>query len=682
VSTTKEARSRSNQDEQPAQGHKISVVILSKDESELANTLELLKPQCEGLGAQCIVVDASEHRLEFIHQANLWTTWLDYSGPFWRSSTIPHQRNVGCRAAEGDIIAFCDSGLEPDENWLDTITAPLINGKFTLVCGPVFAKHEGVYKAFNDVADGEILASAATANMAFLKSVFDEVTGFDERLFYGSDTDFVWRCASFNHPCYEVRAAGMVMNFGKTSLTIRRSWRYGRGWARLFGLHPERRAFMMKESPERVVYPAWILFGPFAIFSFANRKLRWAPLAWTVALGFLLARNRKTPKPHVVLADHIIAGASVLDETTRRIVGEMAPVIFLPDDPSPYLRELANALTQQGTPVAFWRGPTKSATLNILLGPLWVALLAWRGVRIIHVHWTFGFARSSGSMSGRIARWWFEVFLWTAHAVGLKIIWTAHNVLPHEAVFDDDTAARNVLATRADAVIALSPHSSREISDLFDVSKVTVIPHGPLESSPSSSGREDARTVLNLGSRPCFSFFGNLRPYKGVETLIGAAELLGPKVAIRICGRGDSNYVTSLSLKSNAANAAGADIQIDARWRSDAELADLLAASDACVFPFTQVDNSSSVLLALAAGRPVIIPDLASLRHIKNRGVLRFDPTNPVRALSDVMSKVAVMSEEERVELGCAAREWALNFDWRTIAEETALVYAKALRGT
>jgi glycosyltransferase involved in cell wall biosynthesis len=572
--------------------------------------------------------------------------------------------------------------LEPDKNWLVAITAPLIGGEFTLVCGPVFAKHEGVYEALNDVADGDILESAATANMAFLKSVFQEVMGFDERLFYGSDADFVWRCASSNHPCYGVRAAGMVMDFGTTSLTMRRSWRYGRGWARLFGLHPERRGSMMKESPERWVYPAWILFAPISFFAFASRKMRWAPWAWLVTLGFLLARNRKTPKPHAVLADHIIAGASVLDETARRIVGEMAPVVFLPDDPSPYVRALADALTQQGTPVAFWRGPTKSATLNIVLGPLWVVLLAWRGVRIIHIHWTFGFARSSGPVSGRIARWWFAIFLWTAHTVGLKIIWTAHNLLPHEAVFDNDIVARSVLVTRADAIIALSSHSSREVSNLFGVSKVTVIPHGPLEISPSSSGREDARADLNVGSRPCFSLFGNLRPYKGVETLIAAAELLGSKVAVRISGRGDSNYVSNLSIMSNAANSAGADIQIEPRWRSDAELADLLAASDACVFPFTHVDNSSSVLLALAAGRPVIIPDLASLRHIENVGVLRFDPTDPVRALSEAMSKIAKMSEAERIALGSAAREWALNFDWRSIAEETALVYAKAIRGS
>src|ERR1700733_14812066 len=110
----------------PSERHRqISVVVLSKDELDLEYTLELLQPQCESLDAECIVVDASEHRLESIHQAHPWVTWINYSGPVWRSSTIPHQRNVGCRAASGDIIAFCDAGGEPDVDWLRTITAPL-----------------------------------------------------------------------------------------------------------------------------------------------------------------------------------------------------------------------------------------------------------------------------------------------------------------------------------------------------------------------------------------------------------------------------------------------------------------------------------------------------------------------------------------------------------------------------
>jgi glycosyltransferase involved in cell wall biosynthesis len=658
----------------------ISVVVLSKDELDLEYTLELLQPQCESLDAECIVVDASEHRLESIHQAHPWVTWINYSGPFWRSSTIPHQRNVGCRAASGDIIAFCDAGGEPDVDWLRTITAPLLDGTRTLVCGPVYSKRVGVYSVINDSADGELVESAPSGNLAFRKTVFTQVDGFDERLFYGSDVEFSWRCANSGNPCYQVSAARMNMDFGNSSLTLRRSWRYGRAFIRTWELHPERRVWIMKNSPERVIYPVWILLGPLSLLAATYRKLRWAPLAWLGILGLLLVRNRKAPGTLKIVGDHVVGGVSTLNEAARRISGDVPPVIFVPDDETPYLNRLAETLISRGTPVSSWRAPTPSATINVLLGPLWIALLAWRGVKILHIHWTYKFSVSSGPLLGRLARWWFGVFLTTAHASGIKIVWTAHNLLPHEAVFDDDMAARRLLATEADAIIAMSPHSAQEISELFGVTNVTVIPLGPLELPASLAGRDKVRQALGVEGRTCFTFFGYLRPYKGLEDLIVAAERLGPDVAVIIAGQGESDYVAKLADMVTVANAAGADVHFDPRFQSEGELADLLAASDVCVFPFVRIDNSGSALLAQASGLPIIIPDLVSLRHIENPGVLRFDHTHSLGALMDVMGEVAKRDHAELVELGRAAREWTFESNWSEIADATADVYAKAFR--
>lgn len=669
---------RGNSSESPLQ---ISVVVLSKDELDLAGTLEMLRPQCESLGAECIVVDASEHRLEAIHRAHPWVTWIDYSGPFWRSSTIPHQRNVGCRAANGDIIAFCDAGGEPEADWLRAITAPLMSGARTLVCGPVFSKRVGVYSVINDHPDGELVESAPSGNLAFLKTVFNDVNGFDERLFYGSDVEFSWRCASAGHPCYQVRGAVMNMDFGNPSLTLRRSWRYGRAFIRTWQLHPERRIWIVKDSPERILYPLWLLIGPLSLFSAAFRKMRWAPFAWLSVLGLLLVRNRKAPGTFRVVADHVVGGVSTLNEVARSISGDVPPVIFFPEDETPYLRRLSEAVSSTGTPVSLWRAPTGSATLNLLLGPLWILILAWRGVKIIHIHWTYNFSPSSDPLIGRLARWWFEVFLASAHAGGVKIVWTAHNLLPHEAVFDDDLAARKVLASRADAIIALSPHGAQEVSELFGVTDVTVIPLGPLELPPSRSDRESLRLARGVDERTFFTFFGFLRPYKGLEALIAAAEQLGPDVAVAIAGQGESNYVAKLEKLVAAANAAGANVNFEPRWYDEEELADLLVATDVCVFPFVRVDNSGSALLAQATGLPVILPDLDSLRHIDNPGVMRFDHTDPVAALVEAMATAAKMDHAELAALGCSAREWASELNWTEIGKETTAVYRRTVLG-
>jgi len=75
------------------------------------------------LEAENIVVDASEGRIDYIHQALACTNWIDFNGSFWRSSTIPDQRNAGCRAAEGgsgterEALGFAAREFALDIDW-------------------------------------------------------------------------------------------------------------------------------------------------------------------------------------------------------------------------------------------------------------------------------------------------------------------------------------------------------------------------------------------------------------------------------------------------------------------------------------------------------------------------------------------------------------------------------------
>jgi len=371
----------------------VSVVILNKDEPELMKSLDLLKLQCEALEAECIVVDASDGRMDYIGEAHPWVRWINFRPPFWRSSSIPHQRNAGVRAAQSDIVAFCDAGGEPAPDWLENLTAPLLSGKYHLVCGPIESLVPGVFGTIHDVEDGEEVESPATANYALKVSVSEDIGGFEERLFYGSDADFTWRAKAAGHPCINVRSAVMYMNWnaGKSDIQHRRSWRYGRGWARLYNLHPERHRRMLQEQPERAVYSAMIGTAPLALVSLFNRRTRILSVGWLTAIGLLLFRNRKSAKPTAVVVDHAIGAASVMVETAVQTIGELPPVLMAPDTQSPYVKELEKALQRKGVPVSRFAGPTRSKTLNILLGPLMIALARFRGVRILHIHWTFDF---------------------------------------------------------------------------------------------------------------------------------------------------------------------------------------------------------------------------------------------------------------------------------------------------
>ena len=89
----------------------ISIVIISKDEASLDDTLTAVTAQAQALEepAEVVVVDASDGRLDYIrlrHQAQ--ARWVQFDQPQGTSISIPHQRNAGVRAAKGEIIVIAD----------------------------------------------------------------------------------------------------------------------------------------------------------------------------------------------------------------------------------------------------------------------------------------------------------------------------------------------------------------------------------------------------------------------------------------------------------------------------------------------------------------------------------------------------------------------------------------------
>ena len=110
----------------------ISIVIISKDEPSLDDTLVSLPSQVAALGepGEIIVVDASAGRLDHIKQRHaIPVRWLDFQQPPRVRISIPHQRNAGVRAARGDIIVFTDAGCLPEKEWLKWMVESLRAGE-------------------------------------------------------------------------------------------------------------------------------------------------------------------------------------------------------------------------------------------------------------------------------------------------------------------------------------------------------------------------------------------------------------------------------------------------------------------------------------------------------------------------------------------------------------------------
>ena len=103
---------------------KVSLVIVSKDEPALADTLDAVEKLTSGLLDEVVVVDASQRRLDRVRIDHPWVAWHDYEQPEGVRVTISHQRNIGVARARGDVIVFIDCGCIPRAHWLDRLLAP------------------------------------------------------------------------------------------------------------------------------------------------------------------------------------------------------------------------------------------------------------------------------------------------------------------------------------------------------------------------------------------------------------------------------------------------------------------------------------------------------------------------------------------------------------------------------
>lgn len=358
-------------------------------------------------------------------------------------------------------------------------------------------------------------------------------------------------------------------------------------------------------------------------------------------------------------------------------------VLVTPRDGLHYQKLLYRDIEASGVRVHYDQGPTPSQTLNVMFKP---AVLIWHrlhGCRILHIHWLFQFSlpwASESDWARLLMQWWFALYIQTAHLLGYAIIWTAHDLVPHTPIFANDGKARDLLIAKASIVIALSEATATELRAL-GARRVRVVPMASY-SDPYRVTLTDSQARASFGfddDDVVVSLIGRVEPYKGADLLLKSlAQLPGTsKVKVLLAGTcADDTYRYELNQLASAVRDR-AIVQLE--WITDDDLARYFQATNVAVFPFREVTNSASVLLAQSFGKPAVIPDLASLRDIPDNAVLRFDPER--ESLVQVLERVEQLTKAEYEALSVASLAWAQRRDWETAAKDTVDAYRSALGG-
>jgi hypothetical protein len=184
---------------------------------------------------------------------------------------------------------------------------------------------------------------------------------------------------------------------------------------------------------------------------------------------------------------------------------------------------------------------------------------------------------------------------------------------------------------------------------------------------PESTERLDARRQLGLGEDDfVYLHLGLMRPYKGVSDLLAAFARVGrPHDRLLVAG-----VFKDDDLWREAIEAAAADprINIVNRRLADEELPIFFGAADVAVLPFRRATTSSSAILALGFGVPVVATAVGNVVDLltPHCGILVAprDPDELARALGEAHG----LGPEARV----AARTRAGEFTWQDAAKRIA----------
>ncbi|WP_432520419.1 glycosyltransferase [Kineococcus sp. SYSU DK006] len=256
---------------------------------------------------------------------------------------------------------------------------------------------------------------------------------------------------------------------------------------------------------------------------------------------------------------------------------------------------------------------------------------------VLHAHWPEQLVRDSRHPWLRVVRRRLLDLLLLRLAVrGVPLVWTAHNLAPHEAGTPAERRSLARFSRHVDLTVKLT------------------------SASPVSTGRRQL-TIAHSHYRAHYDrvlggpvvaaavpgrllHFGIIRPYKGVDVLLDCfRRVADPSASLRVVGHPHAGQGELVE----AACAADSRISALLRYVDDAELAAEITAAQLVVLPYRgTMHNSGTLLAALSLGRPVLVPrsptNSAISRRVGAGWVLEYDGELDEHVLADALARSAV----------------------------------------
>lgn len=294
----------------------------------------------------------------------------------------------------------------------------------------------------------------------------------------------------------------------------------------------------------------------------------------------------------------------------------------------------------------------------------------------LHFHWVGGYYEN---LQGENSFPRLAIFLgkiWVARILGFRIIWTAHNLYPHNRKRNFKSWIFRLLFVHSVNIVFVNFKSAKnDIAKIFwRRSNVYAIPHGNYRPVyPNIPLQEDARRSLGLEKDKIIYFlFGGISPYKGPHAAIAAFS--------KVCSEHGKLVIKGQclipeyaeKLKAMAESDSRVDLQLGHHDVSDPEVCQWMSAIDCVVAPYEDIYTSGMLYLAATFGKPIIAPRLGVFAELEHEGfIFLYDPLRVDTELPECMTKILSMDQEA---IARAATRFADMHEWLDIAKEAATI--------
>jgi glycosyltransferase involved in cell wall biosynthesis len=197
----------------------------------------------------------------------------------------------------------------------------------------------------------------------------------------------------------------------------------------------------------------------------------------------------------------------------------------------------------------------------------------------------------------------------------------------------------------ADRFIVHSAHDRELVTGRFGIpeSRIETIPHALYEHHRGSPGERGTDGVCRL------LYLGVIRPFKGVEDLVRAFDLLSDidaeRYELTIVGETWEGHHEPAELIARSRHRAR--IRFVNRYVTDSEVADAFARADVAVLPYHRSSQSGPLQIAMAHGLPVVTTAVGGLIEATAgyEGAILVEPREPRALLAGIEAAAHLRSQ-------------------------------------